>query len=41
METGHIVMSAQYVAGEVMRQITGYSVRSAQSPPSERAYPEY
>jgi hypothetical protein len=38
-ETGHIVMGAQYVAGEVMRQITGYSIRAATEPPSERTYP--
>jgi hypothetical protein len=39
LETGHIVMGAQYIAGEVMRQITGYSLRTAQSRPSERVYP--
>jgi hypothetical protein len=40
VETGHIVMGAQYLAGEVMRQVTGYSIRSAQSPPPpERVYP--
>jgi hypothetical protein len=39
VETGHIVMKAQYVAGEVMRQVTGYSLRSALSGHSERLYP--
>lgn len=39
IETGHIVMGAQYVAGEVMRQIAGYSIRSANPQPTERVYP--
>lgn len=29
VETGHIVMGAQYVAGEVMRQVTEYTARDA------------
>jgi len=40
VETGHIVMGAQYVAGEVMRQISGYSIRSAAKTPSKRTYPQ-
>jgi hypothetical protein len=39
VETGHIAMGAQYIAGEVMRQITGYSIRFAEQPPSKRIYP--
>ena len=39
IETGHIVMGAQYVAGEVMRQVTGYSIRQAAMQPSDRTYP--
>jgi hypothetical protein len=39
VETGHIVMGAQYIAGEVMRQITGFSFRSAVNPPATRVYP--
>jgi hypothetical protein len=39
VETGHIVMKAQYIAGEVMRQVTGYSLRSALSGHSGRLYP--
>jgi len=39
VETGHIVMGAQYVAGEVMRQVTGYTIRSAYSEAVERVYP--
>jgi hypothetical protein len=38
VETGHIVIGAQYIAGEVMRQVTGFSVRSA-SLRSVRTYP--
>jgi hypothetical protein len=38
-ETGHIVMGAQYVAGEVMRQITGFSFRSLLDQPAIRVYP--
>ena len=29
LETGHIVMGAQYIAGEVVRQVAGFSIRSA------------
>ncbi len=39
IETGHIVMGAQYIAGEVMRQVTGYSIRCTHTPPQERVYP--
>jgi hypothetical protein len=39
METGHIVMGVQYIAGEVMRQITGFSFRSRLDQPCERVYP--
>jgi hypothetical protein len=39
VETGHIVMGAQYIAGEMMRQVTDYSIRSARIPPDERFYP--
>ncbi|MBR0834122.1 hypothetical protein JQ612_13055 [Bradyrhizobium manausense] len=39
MAVGHIVMGAQYIAGEVARQIGGYSIRSAMSPPVQRTYP--
>jgi hypothetical protein len=39
IETGHIVMGAQYIAGEVMRQITGFSFRSVLDPPATRVYP--
>jgi hypothetical protein len=38
-ETGHIAMGAQYIAGKVMRQMTGYSVRSALKPSIVREYP--
>jgi hypothetical protein len=38
-ETGHIVMKVQYIAGEVMRQITNFSIRSVSTEPSERLYP--
>lgn len=36
---GHIVMGAQYIAGEVARQIGGYTFRSAMTPPVVRVYP--
>lgn len=36
---GHIVMGAQFIAGEVARQIGEYSVRTAMKPPVERVYP--
>jgi hypothetical protein len=39
VETGHIVMKVQYIAGEVMRQITQFSIRSVSTEPSERLYP--
>jgi len=39
VDVGHIAMGAQYVAGEVMRQICGFSIRSAGSFPAERVYP--
>jgi hypothetical protein len=39
IETGHIVMGVQYISGEVMRQITGFSFRSRLDQPSERIYP--
>lgn len=39
IETGHIVMGAQYIAGEVMRQVTGHSIRRGLSMPAERVYP--
>jgi hypothetical protein len=38
-ETGHIAMGAQYIAGEVMRQMTGHSVRSALVDFPKRTYP--
>jgi len=37
VDVGHIVMGAQFIAGEVMRQTTGYSIRQAQ--PTKRVYP--
>jgi len=39
VEVGHIVMRAQYLAGEVARQIGGYSIRSAITPVTVRLYP--
>jgi hypothetical protein len=39
MAVGHIVMGAQYVAGEVARQIGEFSIRSALNPPAQRTYP--
>jgi hypothetical protein len=36
---GHIVMGAQYIAGEVARQIGEFSIRSALNPPAQRVYP--
>jgi len=39
IETGHIVMGAQYIAGEVMRQATGNSIRAKMSMQGERVYP--
>jgi len=39
VETGHIVMGAQYIAGEVMRQAAGFSFRSRLDQSSERVYP--
>lgn len=39
LETGHIVMGAQYIAGEVMRQVAAFSIRSSLTPPTERIYP--
>lgn len=39
VETGHIAMGAQYIAGEAMRQVTGYSVRQALKPRVSRNYP--
>ena len=39
IEPGHIVMGTQYVAGEVMLQVTGYSIRQAAEQSSERTYP--
>ena len=39
IETGHIAMCAQYIAGEVMRQVTGFSIRPAFEL-SERIYPK-
>jgi hypothetical protein len=39
VETRHIVMKAQYITGEVMRQVTGYSLRSALSGHPGRLYP--
>lgn len=29
----------QFEAGEVMRQVTGYTIRNTYSPPIERVYP--
>jgi hypothetical protein len=39
IETGHIVMGCQYIAGEVMRQVTGFTIRSAGPEPLPRVYP--
>lgn len=39
MAVGRIVMGAQYIAGEVARQLGEYSIRSAMTPPVERVYP--
>ncbi|MCP3476504.1 hypothetical protein NLM33_40555 [Bradyrhizobium sp. CCGUVB1N3] len=39
MAVGHIVMGAQYIAGEVARQIGEFSIRSALTPPAQRVYP--
>jgi hypothetical protein len=39
VETGHIVMGAQYIAGEVARQISEHSMREAMQEFSERTYP--
>lgn len=39
VETGHIVMGAQYIAGEAMRQATAHSIRQGLSPPVRRNYP--
>jgi hypothetical protein len=40
VEVGHIVMGAQYIAGEVMRQTAGYSIQQSQPNPTERVYPK-
>ncbi|MCK1492195.1 hypothetical protein IVB14_17645 [Bradyrhizobium sp. 180] len=40
IETGHIVMGCQFIAGEVMRQVTGFTIRNATSQPQPRVYPE-
>jgi hypothetical protein len=39
IETGHIAMGAQYIAGEIMRQVCGYSFRNDLMPPQSRYYP--
>jgi hypothetical protein len=39
LETGRIAMGAQFIAGEVMRQITGNSFRNMTEPSVERMYP--
>lgn len=39
MAVGRIVMGAQYIAGEVARQIGEFSIRSAMTPPVQRVYP--
>lgn len=39
VETGHIVMGAQYIAGEVMRQVTRFSIRPSLTPAVPRTYP--
>lgn len=39
MAVGHIVMGAQYIAGEVARQIGEFSIRSALIPTVQRVYP--
>ncbi|WP_430471873.1 hypothetical protein [Thalassospira lucentensis] len=39
VETGEIVMKAQYIAGEVMRQLSGWSLRQRLDGVSERSYP--
>ena len=39
VEVGHMVMGAQFIAGEVMRQTTGYSIRNAQPTLAKRVYP--
>lgn len=39
IETGHLVMGAQYIAGEVMRQVAGYTIRDAALEPMVRTYP--
>jgi hypothetical protein len=36
IETGHIAMGCQFIAGEVMRQVTGYTIRSAMAEPRPR-----
>lgn len=38
-EAGQIAMNAQYIAGEVMRQVTGHSIRPAMQTQLERIYP--
>lgn len=38
-EVGHLVMGAQYVVSEIVRQISDRNFRESLSPPSERAYP--
>lgn len=38
-EIGHIVMGCQFIAGEVMRQVTGYSINNAAQEPRQRTYP--
>jgi hypothetical protein len=39
VETGRIAMGAQYIAGEVMRQVTAHSARTDFQPALERTYP--
>ena len=38
-ETGRIVMAAQYIAAEVMRQLTDRDLRADMAPPVARSYP--
>jgi hypothetical protein len=39
IEAGHIVMGAQYIAAEVMRQLTDRDLRATGGAPTERVYP--
>jgi hypothetical protein len=39
IETGHIAMGAQYIAGEVIRHVTDFSIRNILGPTISRTYP--